>query len=133
MQNFLPSVNIYASKMTRIADLLVLIAVGGPEDNACGTNGEKRAIVDDAPLLRRELHIVDEGARIAVVVLESIAQIAAFVSRHGDGAVVQIYAGVYGLEGAIGRIALLVAANYIVAHPQGNHLFVMEYVFYYDD
>ena len=106
---------------------------GGPEDDTCGTDSEKGAIVDDTPFLGREFYIVDEGACIAVVVLEGVAQTAFFVPRDGDGAVVQVDAGVYGLEGAVGRITFLVAANHIVAHPQRKHLFIMEYIFYDDD
>ena len=125
MQNFLPSVNNYASKMRKNGGLF---AVGGPEDDAGGTDGEEGAVVDDATLLRREFHIVDKRARIAVVVLQGVAQSALLVSRDCDGAVVQVDAGVYGLEGAVGGIALLVAADDIVAHPQGEHLLIMEHI-----
>jgi len=57
-----------------------LIAVGGPEDDTRGTDGEERAVVDDSPLLGREFYIIDEGARIAVVILEGVAQVSVLVS-----------------------------------------------------
>ena len=50
------------------------------------------------------------------------------VTRDGDGAVVQVDAGVYGLEGAVGGVAFLVAAYHIVAHPEGDDLFVVEHI-----
>ena len=60
--------------------ILALIAVGGPEDDACSTDGEKRAVVDDTPLLGREFHIIDESTCITVVVLEGVAQPTVLVS-----------------------------------------------------
>ena len=51
----------------------------------------------------------------------------------GDGAMVQVDAGIHCLEGAVGRITLLVAAYNVVAHPQGNDLFVVEDVLNDDD
>ena len=82
-----------------------LFGVGSPEDDAGGTDGEEGAVVDDAPFLGREFHIVNESTCIAVVVLEGIAQPSLLVSRYGDGAVVQVNAGIDSLESAVCRIS----------------------------
>ena len=99
------------------------------EDDGGGTKGEEGAIADDAALLGGELYVVDEGAGVAVVVLQGVAQSAFLVAIHGDGAVVQVDTGINGLESGIGRIALLVATNHIVAHAEGDDLLVVEHVF----
>jgi hypothetical protein len=41
---------------------------------------------------------------------------------------VQVYTGVNGLKGTVGRIAFLVTPNHVIAHVQGNDLFEMEHV-----
>ena len=103
-------------------------AVGGAEDDTGGTAGEEGAVGDDAALFGIELYIIDEGAGIAVVVFQGIAQVALFVATDGDGAVVQIDTGINGLEGAVGWVAFLIATYHIVAHTEGKHLFEMEHV-----
>jgi len=45
---------------------------------------------------------------------------------------VQVNTGVYGLKGTVGRVAFLVAAYHIVAHPERDNLLIMEYIFYDD-
>ena len=99
------------------------------QDDAGSTKGKECTILDDATLAGLQLYITHKGAGIAVVVAERIAQVATLVTRNGDGAVVEVNAGVNSLESGIDGIALLVAANDIVAHLQGNDLLVVEHVF----
>ena len=52
----------------------------------------------------------------------------ALVTAHCDGTVIKVYAGINSLEGAVGRVAFLIAADDIVSHTEGNHLFVVKHV-----
>ena len=106
-----------------------LILAGCAEDDAGGSEGEKSAVFDNATLARIEFDIVDESACVAVVVFQGVAKGASFVAADGNRTVIQVDAGVNGLEGAVGRIALLIAANDVIAHTQGNDLFEVEDVF----
>lgn len=103
------------------------------KDDAGGTEGEKGAILNDATLARLQLYVTYKGACIAVVITERIAQLPTLVARNGDGAVVKIYAGVDSLEGSIDRVALLITANDVVTHLQGNDLLVVEHILNDDD
>ena len=105
-----------------------LILAGCAEDNAGGSEGEKSAVFDNATLAGIEFDIVDEGACVAVVVFQGVAKGASFVAADGNRTVIQVDAGINGLEGAVGRIALLIAANDVVAHTQGDDLFEVENV-----
>ena len=125
MQNFMPSVNNYASKMRKNGGLF---GVGSPEDDAGGTDGEERPVLDDASFTLSDLYVVDESARITVVVLQRVAQTAFLVATDGDGAVVQIDAGVDGLEGCVDGVPLLVTSDDVIAHVQRNNLLVVEHI-----
>ena len=46
---------------------------------------------------------------------------------------VQIDAGIDGLKGTVGGIALLIAANDVVAHAEGDNLFIVEDILDDDD
>ena len=105
----------------------VFVFVGLQYDTG-GTDGEKGAVFNDAPLSRWDFHIIDKGAGIAVVVTKGITQTAFLVATDVEGAVVQVHAGVNSLEGRVDRIAFLVAANDIVAHPQGDDLLIVKHV-----
>ena len=110
-----------------------LFAVGGSQDDAGGSDGEEGAVGDDATLTGRELDVVDEGAGVAVVVFQGVTQLASFVAAHGNRAVVQVDAGINGLESTVGGVALLVAADDVVAHPEGDDLLVVEHILDDDD
>jgi len=103
------------------------------KDDAGGTEGEKGSILNDATLARLQLYVTYKGACIAVVITERIAQLPTLVARNGDGAVVKIYAGVDSLEGSIDGVALLITANDVVTHLQGNDLLVVEHILNDDD
>ena len=103
------------------------------KDDAGGTEGEKGAILNDATLARLQLYVTHKGACIAVVITERIAQLPTLVARNGDGAVVKIYAGVDSLEGSIDGVALLITANDVITHLQGNDLLVVEHILNDDD
>ena len=103
------------------------------QDDAGGTDGEEGAVFDDAALALRQFHVVDESSGIAVVIAQGIAQVAPFVAAYGDGAMVQVDAGVDGLEWGVDGIALLIAANHVVAHLEGDDLLVVEHVLNDDD
>ena len=105
-----------------------LILAGCAEDDAGGSEGEKGAVFDNATLARIEFDIVDESACVAVVVFQGVAKGASLVAADGNRTMIQIYAGVNGLEGAVGRIALLIAADDVIAHSQGDDLFEVENV-----
>ena len=106
----------------RILDINLLT----PEDDAGGTDSEECSILDDTPFTTLDFHIIDEGAGIAVVVAKGVAEVATLVAADVDGAVVQVNAGVNGLERRIDGVALLVTANDVVAHMKRNDLFVVE-------
>ena len=103
------------------------------QDDACGTNGEERAVGDDPPLAPLYLDVVDEGACIAVVVGEGVAQVSMPVATDVDGAVVQVDAGVNGFKGCVNGISFLIAADDVVAHVQGDFLLVVKHVLDDDD
>ena len=88
-----------------------------------------RPAENDAALAGRYLNVIDEGAGIAVVVTQYVAQLSTLVTADVEGAMVVIDAGVNGLERSIDGIALLVTANDVVAHAQGKGLLVVENVF----
>ena len=79
-----------------------LILAGCAEDDAGGSEGEEGAVFDNATLARIEFDIVDESACVAVVVFQSVAKGASFVAADGNRTVIQVDAGVNGLEGAVG-------------------------------
>ena len=106
---------------------------GSAEDDAGGADSEECAVGDDAALTGCELDVVDEGAGVAVVVFQGVAQTAVFVTADGDGAVVEIDAGIDGLERGVDGVALLVAADDVVAHAERNDLLVVEHVLDDDD
>ena len=103
-----------------------LILAGCAEDDAGGSEGEKSAVFDNATLAGIEFDIVDEGACVAVVVFQGVAKGASLVAADGNRTVIQVDAGVNGLEGAVGRIALLIAADDVITHSQGNDLLEVE-------
>ena len=96
------------------------------KNDAGSTQGEEGAVLDDATLLGVQLYVANKSACIAVVVLQGVAQIATLVARNGDGAMVEVNTGVYGLERSIDRVALLITSDDVVAHLQGNDLLVVE-------
>ena len=106
----------------------ILILAGCAEDDAGGSEGEKSAVFDNATLAGIEFDIVDEGACVAVVVFQGVAKSASFVAADGNRTVIQVDAGINGLEGAVGWIALLIAADDVIAHTQGDDLFEVENV-----
>ena len=112
---------------------LCFVFLGTPQDDAGGSDGEEGAVGDDATLTGCELDVVDEGASVAVVVFQRIFEPALLVAADGDGAVVQVDTGVYGLEWCADRVALLVAADDVVAHAEGDDLLVVEHVLDDDD
>ena len=110
-----------------------LFCLWSAEDDAGSTDGEEGAISDDAALTAFYLYIVDKGAGVGVVVREREAEFSMLVAADIDGAVVQVDAGVNSLEGGVDGVALLVAANDVVAHLKGDFLLVVEDVFDDDD
>ena len=110
-----------------------VLVCGCAEDDAGGTDGEKGAISNDAALTTLDFYIVDKGAGVGVVVGEREAELSMLVAADIDGAMVEVDAGVNGLEGSVDGVALLVAANDVVAHLQGYLLLVVEDVFDDDD
>ena len=113
--------------------VLCLLTIGCAQDDAGGADGEEGAVFDDATLALFDFHVVDEGAGVAVVVGQGIAQLSALVAADVDSAVVEVDAGVNGLEGGVDGVAFLVAADNVVAHLQGNDLLVVEHVLDDDD
>ena len=111
--------------LTLLCRVLFFFA-GCTEDDAGGSEGEEGAVFDNPTFTGIEFYIVDEGACVAVVVFQGITKCTSFVATDGDGAVIQVDAGVNGLKGAVGWIAFLIATNDIVAHMKGNDLFEME-------
>ena len=103
------------------------------QDDARGTKGEEGAVLNDATLAGLQFYVAYKGSRIAVVVAERIAQCATLVTRHGDGTVVEVDAGVHRFKSCIDGVALLVASYHIVAHLQGNNLLIVEHVLNDDD
>ena len=71
----------------------------------------------------------NEGARVAVVVGQRVAQLSLLVTADIDGAVVQVDTGVDSFERGVDGVALLIAPNDVVAHLQGDDLLVVEHVF----
>ena len=112
---------------------LLFFLVGCAEDDGGGTKRKKGAIADDATLFWSELYVIYKCACIAVVVFQGVAQAAFLITTNGDGAMIQVYAGVDSLESSIGRVALLIATYHVVAHLQWDNLLVMEYVFDYNN
>ena len=112
---------------------LFVLAVGSAQDKARSTDGEESAVFNNATLLGGEFHVIDKGARIAVVVLEGVSEISPLVTADGDRAMVQINTGIDGLKGSVGGIAFLVAAYHIVAHTEGDDLFVVKHVLDHDN
>ena len=106
-----------------------LLRVSTAKNNTGSTEGEEGTVSDEATLLGREFDIIDKGTGIAVVVFQGVFQFASFVTTDGDRAMVQIDAGINRLEGAVGRVALLVASYHIVAHTQRDDLLVMKGIF----
>lgn len=111
--------------LTLLCRVLFFFA-GCTEDDAGGSEGEEGAVFDNPTFTGIEFYIVDEGACVAVVVFQGVAKSTSFVAANGDGAVIQVDAGINGLKGAVGWIAFLIATNDIVAHMKGNDLFEME-------
>ncbi len=103
------------------------------ENDAGGADGEERAVGNDAALTGWYLHVIDKGARVAVVVAQHVAELPVLVAADVERAVVVVNAGIDGLEGGVDGVALLVAANDVVAHAQVERLLVVEDVLYDDD
>ena len=114
------------SEMT--VQVILFFLVGCTKNNTGGAEGEQGAIADNATLFWGELYVVDKGAGIAVVVLESVAQATFLIATDGDGAMIEIDAGIDSLESGIGGITFLVTTNDVVAHLQWDNLLVVEYV-----
>lgn len=113
------------------ADFLRIFAIRGLQNDACGTDGKERSVFYHAPFAVAQYHIVYEGACVAGAVAEDIFQFAVLVARNVDDAVGDVDTWVYGLNRAVYPGVLHVAANHVVAHLQGNHLLVMEYILYH--
>lgn len=87
--------------LTLLCRVLFFFA-GCTEDDAGGTKGEEGAVFNNPSFTGIEFDIVNEGACVAVVVFQGIAKSASFIATDGDGAVIQVDAGVNGLKGAVG-------------------------------
>ena len=109
--------------------IFLFLFLGCAKDDRGGTKGEEGAIADNATLFWSELYVIDKGAGIAVVVLESVAQSTFLIATDGDGTMIEINAGIYCLESGISGIAFLITTNDVVAHTKRDNLLVMEYVF----
>ena len=99
-----------------------------PKDDACGPDGEKSAVGDDATLAVTENLVVDKRACIAGSVAKYIFQLPVFVATNVDDAMCDVDAGVDGLDGAVDAAVLLVAADDVIAHREGNDLLEVEHV-----
>ena len=64
------------------------------KNNAGSTKCEEGAILDNATFFGVQLNVANKSSCIAVVIFQRVAQIATFVARNGDSAVVEINAGV---------------------------------------
>ena len=109
--------------------VILFFVVGCAKDDRGGTKGEEGAIADNAALFWGELYVIDKGASVAVVVFQRITQATFLITTNGDGAMIEIDAGIYCLESGIGGIAFLITTNDVVAHTKRDNLLVMEYVF----
>ena len=107
---------------------MLYMTVGSMKDDAGGTDGKQCTVINDAALAWRYLHVVYEGARVAVGVAQNIAQLIVLVAANVHDAMKQIYAWVYRLDGGIDGVAFLIATNGVVAHVKGQFLFVVEHV-----
>ena len=112
---------------------LLFLTVFRLQEDAGGTDGEEGAILNDATLTGSDFGVVDKGAGVAVGIAEDIAQAAPLVAADVDDAVEQVDAGVDGLDGGGDGVALLIAANGVVAHLQGENLLEVEDVLDDDD
>ena len=96
--------------------ILFISFIGGAKDNASGTEGEEGAVLNNPSFAGGELDIVDECASIAVVVFQGVFQTTLFVATNGNRTVIEVDTGIDGLESGVGRIALLIATNDVIAH-----------------
>ena len=85
------------------------------KDNAGGTYGKERAVFDSATFTWFQFHVVNERARITVVVGECIADVALLVVFDMDGTMVQIHTGIDSFKWCIDGVALLVSADHVIA------------------
>ena len=106
----------------------LILFFGSLEDDAGGTDGEESAAFDDASFAWRNLNIIHKGACVAVVVAQGVFQSALLVATDIQRAVVQVDAGVNSLKGGVDGIALLISANDVVAHLEGNDLLVVKHI-----
>lgn len=98
----------------------------GSQDDARGSDGEERAVGDDAALAVAEYLVVDKGASVARTVAQDVFQPSLLVAADVDDAVGDVNAGVHGLNRTVHSAVLLVAANDVVAHAQGDDLLEVE-------
>ena len=71
------------------------------QNDTHGTDDEEGSVLNHTMLLRWELHFLHEGAGIAVVILQRIAQPFFLVPADSDGSVVQVLVWVNGLKGGV--------------------------------
>ena len=87
-------------------------------------------MLNDPPFGRENLHIIYEGAGIAIVVTQHIFQLSMLVAADSKRAVVQVHTGINGLDGGIDGIPFLITSNDIIAQLEWQHLLVVEHVLY---
>ena len=68
--------------------MLILFFFRSSKDNAGGTYGKERAVFDSSTFTWFQFHVVNERARITVVVGECIADVALLVVFDVDGTMV---------------------------------------------
>lgn len=105
----------------------------GFQDYARGSDGEEGAVLDVPALARLQDVVVYEGARVARTVAQDMTEVALLVAADGYDAMGHVHARIYGFDGAVDGVALLVPANDVVAHAQGYHLLVVEHILYHDE
>ena len=98
------------------------------QNDACCAYGEEGAVLDASLFAVTEYNVVYKYAGVARAVLEDVFQATVLVAAYGYGAMVDVYARVVGLDGAVHPAVLHVASDGVDAHLQGNHLLVVEHV-----
>ena len=108
---------------------LMAVSLCATEDYACCPDCEKRTVFNDPSLAVAENLGVYKSSGVAWSVPEYVFQFAVFVVADVYYAMGCVNAWVVCFDRGVDFAAFHVAPDDIVAHLQGNHLLVVEYVF----
>lgn len=107
---------------------MLLLLILRFQQYAGGTDGKHGAYGEDEAFARLDFHIIDEGSRVAVGILQGVDEMTLLVTGHKDGAVPKVHTGVVGLDGGVDGIAFLIASDTVFTHLKWQYLFVMEHI-----